>query len=84
MTTLFNAANSSAVIHIHNLSASVDKKTVLHAIELQIVSGTVHALMGPNGAGKSSLAYTIMGHPLYHVTEGSLIYQGQDIVKHAS
>ena len=67
-----------AIINIRDMTVSVDGKTVLNAIDLQITPGSIHALVGPNGAGKSSLAYTLMGHPCYHVTAGSLICQGQD------
>ena len=76
-----STADSSPVIHVHNLSVSVDGKSVLNGIELQIGAGTVHALMGPNGSGKSSLVYTLMGHPRYHVTQGSLLYRSQDITR---
>ena len=74
-----NALDSSSVIYIHNLSVSVDSKSVLHTIDLTIAPGSVHALMGPNGSGKSSLAYTLMGHPRYTITQGALRYLGQNV-----
>lgn len=70
--------DSSAIIRIHAMTVSVDGKTVLNGIDLQITSRSIHALVGPNGAGKSSLAYTLMGHPRYQIIAGSLIYLGQD------
>ena len=76
-----SSAGSSAVICIRNVVVSVGCKTVLDAVYLEITPGSVHALMGPNGAGKSSLAYTLMGHPRYQVTQGSSIYRGQDCLK---
>lgn len=71
---------SSALINIHDLTVSVDGKEILHTLDLQIEPGKVHALIGPNGSGKSSLAYTLMGHPKYKITQGSVHYQGHDIV----
>ena len=79
-----NKADSSAIIQINNMAVSVDCKAVLHAIALLIEPGSIHALMGPNGAGLSSLAYSLMGHPRYQVTQGSLIYKGQDCAKLAT
>jgi Fe-S cluster assembly ATP-binding protein len=64
---------------IQNISISVDNKQVVQDLSLSIAAGTIHALMGPNGSGKSSLASTIMGHPQYVVTGGSIVWQGTDI-----
>jgi ABC-type uncharacterized transport system ATPase subunit len=58
---------------------SVSGKQVLHTIDLQVGPGSVHALMGPNGSGKSSLAYTLMGHPKYTITQGSCYFKGSDL-----
>ena len=80
MTKKQQAVDSSAVMTINNLSVSVDGKHVLHGIDLQIASGSVHALMGPNGSGKSSLAYTLMGHPRYNVIQGTLSYLGKNLL----
>jgi len=60
------------MLQINNLSVQIAEKNVLHDINLTVMPGTVHALMGPNGSGKSSLAYSIMGHPSYVITNGSI------------
>lgn len=60
------------MIKIENLSVSVDEKSILHNLSIQMAPGTIHVLMGPNGSGKSTLAQTLMGHPRYHVTQGSI------------
>ena len=72
--------NKIAVLTITGLHASVEGKEILRGIDLAVPQGEVHALMGPNGSGKSTLAYTVMGHPRYEVTAGSVTYRGQDIL----
>lgn len=67
------------MLSIKNLHVSVDQKTILAGASLDIAPETVHAIMGPNGSGKSSLAATIMGHPRYKITSGSIKYAGADI-----
>lgn len=67
------------MFEINNLTVQIEEKPVLADLNLTINPGTIHALMGPNGSGKSSLAYTLMGHPAYTVTVGTLSYQGADI-----
>jgi Fe-S cluster assembly ATP-binding protein len=66
---------------IKNLHAGIDGKEILKGFSLTIKQGEVHALMGPNGTGKSTLAYVLMGHPAYEVTEGEVIYEGQNILE---
>ena len=68
-----------ALLEIRNLSASIEEGELLHHINLEIGQGETHVLMGPNGAGKSTLGNTIMGSPAYRITEGSIIFDGQDI-----
>ena len=65
---------------IRNLHVSIDGKEILKGLDLTVRQGEVHAIMGPNGTGKSTLAYTLMGHPNYHVTSGEIIFQDQNIL----
>ncbi len=67
------------LLSITNLHVTVDGKEILKGIDLTIQKGEVHVIMGPNGSGKSSLSLTLMGHPSYRVTEGSIMFQGQDV-----
>lgn len=66
-------------LEIQNLHVSVQEKPVLKGVNLAIKQGEVHALMGPNGTGKSTLAYTLMGHPGYQITDGRIFLDGADI-----
>jgi Fe-S cluster assembly ATP-binding protein len=68
------------MIEIRNLHASASGKEILRGIDLTVNAGEVHAVMGPNGSGKSTLAQVLAGHPAYEVTEGSVIYEGQDLL----
>jgi Fe-S cluster assembly ATP-binding protein len=68
------------VLEIRNLHASAGDKEILRGIDLTVNTGEVHAVMGPNGSGKSTLAQVLAGHPAYVVTEGSVIYEGQDLL----
>lgn len=67
-------------LQIKNLHADVDGKEILKGIDLTIQSGETHALMGPNGNGKSTLLAVIMGNPKFHVTEGEVLLDGQDVL----
>jgi Fe-S cluster assembly ATP-binding protein len=66
---------------IRNLHANVDGKEILKGVDLTIKEGEVHALMGPNGTGKSTLAYVLMGHPNYEVTQGEVVFNGENILE---
>ncbi|MCG6873013.1 MAG: Fe-S cluster assembly ATPase SufC [Gammaproteobacteria bacterium] len=68
------------MLSIKNLHATVDGKTILRGIDLEVGAGEVHAIMGPNGSGKSTLANVLAGRPGYEVTEGSVRYQGEDLL----
>ena len=70
-----------AELAIHNLHVSIDGKEILRGVNLTVKPGEVHALMGPNGNGKSTLAYTIMGHPGYKVTEGEVCFEGKNLIE---
>jgi len=66
---------------IKNLHVQIENQLILKGVNLSIPRGEVHAIMGPNGTGKSTLAYTLMGHPSYNVTEGEVLFKGKDILK---
>lgn len=66
---------------IKNLHVSIGDKEILKGLDLLVKQGEVHAIMGPNGTGKSTLAYTLMGHPNYIVTDGEIWFKGQNILE---
>ena len=68
------------MLKIDNLHAEIDGKTILNGLTLEIPAGEVHAIMGPNGAGKSTLAYVLGGRPGYEVTQGSVSFNGVDLL----
>lgn len=67
-------------LEIKSLHVQVENIEILHGIDLTVPAGEVHAIMGPNGTGKSTLAYTLMGHPKYSVTEGEVLLDGKNIL----
>ena len=69
----------SELLKAENLSVGIDENVILHNISLSIGKGETHVLMGPNGAGKSTLGNAIMGNPVYGVTGGRIIFEGEDI-----
>jgi Fe-S cluster assembly ATP-binding protein len=68
------------VLVIKNLHARAGDTPILNGVSLTVQRGEVHAIMGPNGSGKSTLAQVLAGHPAYEVTEGSVTYEGQDLL----
>src|ERR1700749_5312060 len=66
-------------LEIRNLHVRAGDKEILRGLELTVGQGEIHALMGPNGSGKSTLANAIMGHPNLEVTEGQILWGGEDI-----
>ena len=66
-------------LEIKNLHARAGDKEILRGLDLTVGGGEIHALMGPNGSGKSTLANVVMGHPNLEVTDGQIIWGGQDI-----
>ena len=71
------------LLEIKNLHARIGEKEILHGIDLSIGRGEIHAVMGPNGAGKSTLNAVLTGRPDYEVTEGSIFYDGKDLLSMA-
>ena len=70
----------NTLLKIENLHASVGEKEILRGIDLEIKAGEVHAIMGPNGSGKSTLSAVLAGRDTFTVTEGSVLYEGRDLL----
>ena len=70
-----------ADLEIRNLHVTAEGKEILKGLDLVVSKGQISALMGPNGSGKSTLANAIMGHPTLDVTEGEILFQGEDITE---
>ena len=68
------------MLEIRNLHAGIGTKEILKGIDLSIGKGEVHAIMGPNGAGKSTLSAVLTGRPDYEVTEGTVLFNGEDLL----
>jgi Fe-S cluster assembly ATP-binding protein len=69
------------MLKIENLHATVDGKSILNGVNLEVKAGDVHAVMGPNGSGKSTLSYVLAGRQGYEVTEGSVTYRGENLLE---
>ena len=72
---------SDALLRCRSLSAAVEEKSILSEINLEVPRGEVHVLMGPNGAGKSTLGHVLMGDPVYDITAGEIVFDGEDITE---
>ncbi len=69
------------ILEIRNLHAAVDGQEILKGVDLAMNPGEVHAIMGPNGSGKSTLARVLAGQEEYEVTEGQVLFRGQDLLE---
>jgi len=71
-----------ALLEIKNLHVALEDGTeIVKGVDLSVDPNEVHAIMGPNGSGKSTLAYALMGHPGYEITEGEILFGGEDLVE---
>jgi Fe-S cluster assembly ATP-binding protein len=71
-----------ALLELKNLHVALEDGTeIVKGVDLGISLGEVHAVMGPNGSGKSTLAYALMGHPAYEITEGQILFDGEDLTE---
>jgi Fe-S cluster assembly ATP-binding protein len=68
-------------LEIKDLHVGIDGKEILQGLNLTVNQGEIHAIMGPNGTGKSTLAYALMGHPSYSVTQGEVLFKGQNVLE---
>ena len=69
------------MLEIKNLHANIGEKEILRGINLTIKDGETHAIMGPNGSGKSTLSAVVVGNPIFEVTEGSVTFEGKDLLE---
>ena len=72
--------NSKVLLEVHGLCASVNGVEILKDLDFTVRSGEVHAIMGQNGSGKSTFAKVLAGHPAYEVTNGSVLFEGQNLL----
>ncbi|MEL9929858.1 MAG: Fe-S cluster assembly ATPase SufC [Sulfolobales archaeon] len=71
--------NNDKGLLVDNISAGIGEKLIVRDVRIMIRPGEIHALMGPNGSGKSTVAYALMGHPLYKIYSGRIYLDGEDI-----
>ena len=69
------------MLKVENLHIEIDGQEIVKGLDLEVERGEIHAIMGPNGSGKSTLANVLMGHPRYEVTQGSITFEGEDVLE---
>jgi Fe-S cluster assembly ATP-binding protein len=69
------------MLKIENLRVEIDGNEIVKGLDLEVGIGEIHAIMGPNGSGKSTLANVLMGHPRYEVIDGSVTFEGEDVLE---
>jgi Fe-S cluster assembly ATP-binding protein len=71
-----------ALLELKNLHVALEDGTeIVKGVDLSVDTNQIHAIMGPNGSGKSTLAYALMGHPAYKITEGQILFDGEDVTE---
>jgi Fe-S cluster assembly ATP-binding protein len=71
-----------ARLELKNLHVALEDGTeIVKGVDLAVASNEIHAVMGPNGSGKSTLAYALMGHPAYEITDGQILFDGEDVTE---
>lgn len=71
-----------ALLELKNIHVALEDGTeIVKGVDLRVDTNEVHAVMGPNGSGKSTLAYALMGHPAYQITEGAILFDGEDVTE---
>src|SRR5690348_4151801 len=75
-------AQALALLELKNLHVALEDGTeIVKGVDLSVDTNQIHAIMGPNGSGKSTLAYALMGHPAYKITEGQILFDGEDVTE---
>ena len=69
------------MLKVENLRVEIDGQEIIKGLDLEVGRGEIHAIMGPNGSGKSTLANVLMGHPRYEITDGSVTFEGEDVLE---